>query len=238
LASALRRHERRRTRALARARDFCENAATLGLTDLSVLDDEKIRLNEADSRVLCDAANLHLAQDGVVLRFIDANQWLVEIAQPIDVITEHPMFIVGENMRQFLPRGRDARMVERWMNELQMLLFNHPVNDTRQSNRLPPINVVWLHSFSSSDAPMMNTTPPTVLFGDALRRGDVAAWQAAWGSLESEFLQADEIVLGDASPRVHMRCDTKKNRGLFSWFMKRPTLTGALTHIQSSAQYG
>lgn len=206
-------------------------SASLGLTDLVVLDEGQTHLSKEDSRALCEAASAHLAQDGVSLRFVSTNEWLLESTNEIEVLTEHPMFIAGESMRQFLPRGRDARMIERWMNELQMLLFNHPVNPARQANRLPAINVVWLHSFSSPSAGAINTPLPTSRFADALKRGDADAWRTAWGTLESELLHADEVVLGDAFPRLRLTFGAKKKAGLFSWFAKKPTLGEVLMRV-------
>ncbi len=210
-------------------------AATLGLTDLTVLDAEQTRLSEKDSRKLCDAANTHLAQDGILLKYLNATEWLFESTRSIEVLTEHPMFVAGENMRQFLPRGRDARLVERWMNELQMLLFSHQVNAERQQNSLLPINVVWLHSFSPANATATNIALPTTLFVEALKRGDVKAWQAAWTTLEPEILRADEVILGDAFPRVRLRFVDKKRGGLFSWFAKKPTLGEVLMRLHQRA---
>lgn len=142
------------------------------------------------------------------------------------------MFLVGENLRQFLPRGRDARLVERWMNELQMLFFNHPVNVARQANGLPPINFVWLYGFSNANAEPMAFEMPTTLFSEALRRGDVAAWQAAWSTLAPQIMASDGVILGDAFPRLKLTFPTTKKSGLFSWFAKKPTLGAVLMQLQ------
>lgn len=240
LASAYRTtHELRGdTQTIALAKPLAVN---LGLTDLSALDDEHVQLGEADSRALCEAANAHLAQEGVTLRFVDAATWFLEIAAHVtpgegtlDVLTEHPAFIVGENLRQFLPRGRDARGVERWMNELQMLLFNHPVNAERQSKRLPPINFVWLYGFSRADAEAFPISTPPTLFSDALKHGDVPAWQAAWETLAPQIMQADSVILGDSFPRLTLTFQPEKRR-LFSWFAKKPTLGEVLMRLHQRA---
>jgi hypothetical protein len=230
-AYARTREETKDARAIALAKP---HAATLGLTDLSVLDDEQVRLSEDDSRALCEAANAHLAQDGVKLRFIDTNHWFIEANQAIDVLTEHPIFLVGENLRQFLPRGRDARVVERWMNELQMLFFNHPVNVARQSNGLPPINFVWLYGFSPADAEPIAAEMPTTMFSDALKRGDVSAWQAAWKTLEPQIMNSDGVILGDAFPRLKLTFQPTK-KGLLSWFAKKPTLAEVLMRLHQQS---
>jgi hypothetical protein len=209
-------------------------AATLGLTDLSVLDDEQVRLSDDDSRALCEAANEHLAQDGMSLRFVDSETWFVASNQAIEVLTEYPTFIVGENLRQFLPRGRDARVVERWMNELQMLFFNHPVNAARQANGLPPINFVWLYGFSKADAEPIAAEMPTTLFSDTLKRGDVSAWRAAWKTLEPQIMNSDGVILGDAFPQLKLTFQPTK-KGLLSWFAKKPTLAEVLMRLHQQS---
>ena len=133
--------------------------AALGLTDLTPLDPALIELTEHESRALCEAADQHLSVDGVRLSFVDANTWLVTYANEMSVLTERPDWLIGEPLRPNLPHGRDARLVERWMNELQMLLFAHPVNAAREERGLPPINVVWLWGFGA----VLPTREPPVL---------------------------------------------------------------------------
>ena len=124
--------------------------AALGLTDLTPVEPSTLALSVDESRALCAAADAHMREDGVRLHFVDAARWLVACNQPIDVLTERPDWIIGELLRPNLPRGRDARLVERWMNELQMLLHAHPVNIAREERRLPAVNFVWLWGFGST----------------------------------------------------------------------------------------
>ncbi len=133
--------------------------AALGLTDLTPLDPALIALSEHESRALCESADEHLSIDGVQLSFVDTSTWLVTCDNEISVLTERPNGLIGEPLRPNLPRGKDARLVERWMNELQMLLFAHSVNAAREARGLPPINVVWLWGFGSYPI----THEPTVL---------------------------------------------------------------------------
>ena len=123
--------------------------AALGLTDLTPVDPSTLSLSVDESRALCAAADAHMTGDGVRLQFVDAARWLVTCNRAVDVLTERPDWIIGELLRPNLPRGRDARLVERWMNELQMLLHAHPANTAREERRLPPVNLVWLWGFGS-----------------------------------------------------------------------------------------
>jgi 2,3-bisphosphoglycerate-independent phosphoglycerate mutase len=176
--------------------------AALGLTDLTPLDPSLLQLSDADSRVLCDACDSHLREDGVRLELVTTNEWRVVTQREINVLTERPDWIIGESLRPNSPLGDDARLVERWMNELQMLLFNHPVNAARVERRLLPVNLIWLWGFDGLASAMNSAIDGRMV--SALREGDVATWQRAWEELQSKILVSDVIVLGDSKPRLKL----------------------------------
>ena len=232
--------------------------AVLGLTDLTPLDPALISLDVDASRALCEAADLHLSTEGVRLSFVDTNTWLVSCANQVSALTERPDWLIGEPLRPSLPRGKDARRVERWMNELQMLLFAHPVNVSREERGLPPINVVWLWGFGANNPndevgtvgaapPRPNAEvsnvgrgsaaptirPPHVDHLNAVRKGDVPAWQSAWQKYSSEILSCDSIILGDSRPRL--RVTPRKAsaiKKITALFQRKTTLEHALATLQ------
>ncbi|MGL4234021.1 MAG: hypothetical protein ACRDAM_21790 [Casimicrobium sp.] len=205
--------------------------ATLGLTDLTPLNPAQLQLSDDDSRALCEACDAHLREDGVRFEFVNANEWRVTTQREIKVLAERPDWIIGESMRPNLPRGEDGRMVERWMNELQMLLFNHPVNAARAERRLPPVNVVWLWGFDGLSSIPCDAIDARMLH--AFRAGDVAAWQRVWGDLLPKVAMADGLVLGDSRPRLKL---TKKSSGLFASLASKfssPKLMDVLRSLQT-----
>jgi 2,3-bisphosphoglycerate-independent phosphoglycerate mutase len=221
--------------------------AALGLTDLTVVDSSMLSLTEEDSRALCAAANVHLHQDGVQLHFVDTYRWLACSERAIDVLTERPDYLVGEALRPNLPRGKDGRVVERWMNELQMLLYTHPVNLAREDRGLLPINVVWLWGFGgspNSPSPSPQPLSPRGLgaicaefaFAEALRNGNLPAWQAAWATLAPRILAADTIILGDTQPRIRLqRTQPSTLSRFFANFKAKPTLANALMALHAKS---
>lgn len=180
----------------------------LALTDLTGAAPEALALTEDESRALCAACEAHLAAEGVALAYDSASTWRVSLPEPIDVLCERPTWLAGEPIRPLLPRGRDARRVERWMNELQMLLHDHPVNRDRAARLALPVNGVWLWGFDG----LAPVPEPVVVtdFARALAAGDAAAWQRAWASIADRLAGADSVILGDASPQVRL---TRGQRG-------------------------
>jgi len=214
--------------------------AALGLTDLTVVDSAMLSLSEEDSRALCAAADVHLREDGVRLHFVDTHRWLASSERAIDVLTERPDYLIGEALRPNLPRGKDGRLVERWMNELQMLLYTHPVNIAREDRGLPPINVVWLWGFGTSDSRLTSSEKDIhcaeFAFSHSLRNGDLPAWQAAWTTLAPRILAADTIILGDTQPRIRLqRTRPSALSRLFANFKAKPTLATVLDALHAKS---
>lgn len=214
--------------------------AALGLTDLTVVDSAMLSLSEEDSRALCAAADVHLREDGVRLHFVDTHRWLASSERAIDVLTERPDYLIGEALRPNLPRGKDGRLVERWMNELQMLLYTHPVNIAREDRGLPPINVVWLWGFGTSDSPLTSSEKEIYCaefaFSHSLRNGDLPAWQAAWTTLAPRILAADTIILGDTRPRIRLqRIQPSPLSRFFAKLKAKPTLANVLTALHATS---
>ncbi len=213
--------------------------AALGLTDLTPADPLTLSLSADESRELCQAADAHMREDGVRLHFVDSARWLLACNQAVEVLTERPDWIVGERLRPNLPRGRDARLVERWMNELQMVLHAHPVNSGREARRLPPVNLVWLWAFSAFDPNVVRAArtahPPHLGQLHALRKGDVPAWQNAWQTRFPEILSAQTIMLGDTRPRLRLTVHRPSIASrLLSPFKRKATLAEVLARLQQS----
>ena len=219
--------------------------AALGLTDLTPVDPSKLSLSTDESRALCEATDAHMREDGVRLHFVDAARWLVTCNRAVDVLTERPDWIINELLRPNLPRGLDARLVERWMNELQMLLHAHPVNTAREERRLPPINLVWLWGFQPLAQKLPSPQPVSPQgrgascvekgFAKAILAGDQKAWQTTWKSVSPEILSAQTIILGDSRPRLRLTTTTPSiATRLLSLFKRKATLTEALAKLQQS----
>lgn len=54
------------------------------------------------------------------------------------------MEVAGKDINHHLPTGKDAKPWHAALNEIQMLLHEHPVNEAREARGEPPVNSVWL----------------------------------------------------------------------------------------------
>ena len=66
----------------------------------------------------------------------------------------------GRNLRDLMPAGRDGARVRSLVNEIQMLLHEHPVNAARSARRQPAINSVWLWGIGSLERVFPASLPP------------------------------------------------------------------------------
>jgi hypothetical protein len=89
-----------------------------------------------------------------------------------------------------MPRQPQAQALRRLQNEMQMLLYTHPINDARAAKGLPTINSFWISG--TGDLPADFRTAPaqgecTVRHDlrTAALEDDAAGWLAAWQALDT-----------------------------------------------------
>jgi hypothetical protein len=101
-------------------------------------------LSEEEAAILCDSLNKHFAADG--LRFVAPHpqRWYLQLDATPDMQT-HPLpCVVGADMHAYLPYGADALRWHSVFNEIQMLFYEHAVNQARELRAEPCVNAVWL----------------------------------------------------------------------------------------------
>jgi hypothetical protein len=96
----------------------------------------------------------HLVGSGFRLHDGGHGGWLVECPNGCEFTALEPAQAVGRNLRECLPGGRDASQVRALVNELQMLLHEHPVNERRVARGLPAVNSVWLWGAGDAVKPL------------------------------------------------------------------------------------
>lgn len=71
-------------------------------------------------------------------------RWYLRLPAPPDLVTTPPSRATGRDIDPLLPQGTDAMRFRALLNELQMLLHDHPINQRREAHGLFPVNSLWL----------------------------------------------------------------------------------------------
>lgn len=94
----------------------------------------------------------------------DLNHWSIWLETVPDIALTAMPSLIGKSVASALPRGAEQNDWLRLSNEIQMVLFEHPVNQQRQSAGKLPVNSLWF--WGKPDwQPQANTWKQ--LYGDA-----------------------------------------------------------------------
>lgn len=88
--------------------------------------------------------NQHFHQDGLAFLMGNSGAWYLRVAQAPQIQTTLPTVAIGKNIHQFMPRGVASARWLSILNEVQMLLHEHPANLARESIGEVAVNSVWL----------------------------------------------------------------------------------------------
>ena len=107
-------------------------------------------LDEQAAGELGATVQAHFGTETFSLAGCVAGAWLLRFNAPLACTTWPPDSVVGHNVHDFLPSGPAGAYVRSLMNEIQMLLHEHPLNQRRERTRLLPVNAWWLWGFGET----------------------------------------------------------------------------------------
>ena len=169
-----------------------------GREQIRLGDPADLQLVEATSRELLAIVRPLFESEGVLLHWLAPLQWLAT-HDSLDALPCASLDrVVGRHLDPWLPPQRAARLLRRLQNEVQMLMYTHPLNEQREAAGLPVVNSVWLSGCGRLPAGGAAHRPMPAL-DERLRRPalteDWAAWCEAWQALDAgplaSLLQAD-----------------------------------------------
>lgn len=97
-----------------------------------------------DAQALLASLNQHFAADGLQFHIGDSGRWYLRLETAPAICTSVPEAAMGRDISPFMPQGEGAAEWNRLLNEMQMLLFEHPVNQAHEARGEPAINSIWL----------------------------------------------------------------------------------------------
>ncbi|GAB4213659.1 MAG: hypothetical protein Fur007_08300 [Rhodoferax sp.] len=147
-------------------------------------------LDATESDTLLATLRPYFAEDGIDLLPDQPGRWLACGAALAEVATAAPDRVLGRELQHWMPRGPQGALLCRWMNEMQMLLYTHPLYDARQARGQIAPNSLWFHG--SGALPQAPSPNAKVVLNTDLRdtalAGDARAWVQAWQMLDTQVL--------------------------------------------------
>jgi hypothetical protein len=151
---------------------------------------EDCEISPEESHTVMESLRAFLAEDGITLHGLQASgNWLAIGAAFHQLPTASLARASGGAVDHWMPRQAQAQSLRRLQNEMQMLLYTHPVNDARAARKLLPINSFWISGTGTLPADFQAAPDSASSVQDTLRqanlRDDAAAWAQAWQALDA-----------------------------------------------------
>jgi len=101
-------------------------------------------VSQQEAESLADSLNAHFSGDGLVFYPLRPDRWYLRVERAPALETTALSEAAGRSIDALLPCGADAPYWRARLNDIQMLLHVHAVNEERESAGKLPINSVWL----------------------------------------------------------------------------------------------
>ena len=101
-------------------------------------------LTNSEVDALTALFNEHFAADGKSF-FWHENKWFLRLQVNPNIQTNAPLAAINKDISTYLPTGDGAMRWASFSNEVQMLLFEHPINQAREAKGQLAINSIWCY---------------------------------------------------------------------------------------------
>jgi hypothetical protein len=112
-------------------------------TSLALLPAAGFALAEEDAAALAESLSGHFAGT-FSLHAVSAGSWCLGVETGAALQAATPLEAALQDVDANLPKGIEAARWHVLLNEIQMLLHTHPVNEAREARGEPPVNSLWL----------------------------------------------------------------------------------------------
>jgi hypothetical protein len=181
-----------------------------------------LQIDDATDATLFKAMQSFFAEDGIALHPYKPGQWLAQSPLLADLPTASLDRVIGRNIDPWLVGSHvaadalspAAKLLRRLQNEMQMLLYTHPINDSRSLT----INSFWLHGTgalhrdakggSVAKASKPAQQEPTVI--QSLRQSalqqDLIGWLEGWQHVDAHVIAPMLARVAAGAPQRLVLC--------------------------------
>ncbi|MCA1977752.1 MAG: hypothetical protein LDL19_00805 [Thiobacillus sp.] len=157
-------------------------------------------LMQADADQLTRDISRHFGQD-FPLEAPHPERWYLRFPLPLQLSTTSPSLAAGCAIDTVMPQGKDAAALRVRLNEIQMLLHDHPVNQAREARGALPVNSLWLWGGGVLPPPPDKPVPPVYARSEiahAIARHSSAETTVLPAALSPDVLGRPGVLLLDA----------------------------------------
>lgn len=168
-------------------------------------------LTESEAQELIASLNTHFG-DELHVHYHSPEEWLVELSMELSTTT--PVQAVGQDMQRVQATGKDDGRWRSVLNEIQMLLHSHPVNQVRETKGEPLVNSLWL--WGGGETAVVTTSITAIYANDTLSASAAAYAEIPYQKLPpaiSPEKMADQTSLMVLS----FLMDAVRRKDAFAW---------------------
>jgi hypothetical protein len=158
----------------------------IGTDHVTLADPQALRLSAQESHTLFEVVKPLFESEGWTMAWGGPTRWYCAHDSLDGLATASLDRVIGRNIQLWMPTAEQSRLVRRLQNEVQMLLYQQPLNDHRVGLGALPVNSFWL---SGCGRPQRATEPADLQIELSLREHALArdwpAWAQAWKALDA-----------------------------------------------------
>lgn len=180
---------------------------------VTLSDPNELQLSASELQALLESMQPYFAEDGIELMQVEqptklptpllppmptsmSTSWLAkgEVFRSSDVFSSYVSLerALDQDLTPWMPAHPTLRRLQ---NEMQMLMYTHPVNEARSQSRRPTVNSFWISGAGALDGTSTSSPSPpsaSMQYAQDLSRpalqGDWQAWSEAWRALDAQTL--------------------------------------------------
>ena len=131
---------------------------------LLLFDASQLQITAAETQALAETLGEFFAEDGITLHTPQPQRWYLRLPNPPTLQTSALERVSGRDILPYMPAGDDGPYWRQRLNEVQMLLYQHPVNERREQRGQATINSLWF--WGNGALPVAPTARYTQVFSD------------------------------------------------------------------------
>jgi uncharacterized protein YigA (DUF484 family) len=157
----------------------------VGMNEVILLKPEELALSDAESRQVLSAMQPYFEEDGLQVVYESPLVWRVT-GNLIDGLPLASIERVsGKSIQTWMPNLQQAKTLQRLQSEMQMLLYQHPVNDERSLKGRWTVNSFWMHRDLDQLYPQSGNVSVALDLREAALLSNPALWQKSWQQIDN-----------------------------------------------------